>query len=116
METGRGQGSCNASLKTKPTSKPRSSILAMFCKSTAPTQEQGGKHALHGATPVLVVTEGNAGGPLQSGAPSVGMWRRTAPLAVGNDGVRPLQRVHDVILVSGVCLGPLEHVTRKLAE
>ena len=33
-----------------------------------------------------------------------------------NDGVRPIQRVHDVILVSLVCFGPLGHVARKLGE
>ena len=34
----------------------------------------------------------------------------------GNDGVRVVQWVHDVILVSRVRLGPLGHVARKLAE
>ena len=34
----------------------------------------------------------------------------------GNDGVRPVQWVYDVILVSRVCFRPLGHVARKLAE
>ena len=34
----------------------------------------------------------------------------------GSDGVRPVQWVHDLILMSRVRLGPLGHVARKLAE
>ena len=55
METGRGQGSSITSLNTGPNSKLRSSLLAIFPKSSAPTQEQGGRHGLRCATLVLVV-------------------------------------------------------------
>ena len=56
METGRGQGSSFTSLKTRTTSKPRSSLLAICHKSATPTQELGSRHGPRGATRVPVVT------------------------------------------------------------